>query len=155
MDDITRSFVELSLAVGELAGRDNLESQILAILFIEPEEIAMDELARMTRYSLASVCNKVHQLERAGIIVRRSKPGTKKVFLYMEKDTAKALKNTLKAIQNARIKLVKERLPNIIEKHKKANPKKIDILRRHLQYLNKMDAVIDHMLEEFDKMPRT
>jgi DNA-binding transcriptional regulator GbsR (MarR family) len=123
MDAITSDFVGFAECVGELTGQDSLESKITAILFIEPNDVAMDELAKMTGYSLPSICNKVRRMEQAGLIIRRTRPGTKKVYLFMEKDPTKVIKNHLKQMQQIRMKIAKEGLPQLIAKYKgKADP---------------------------------
>ncbi len=73
-------------------GLDELSSSILGILFIEPEEISMEDLIEKTGYSAASISGKVKMLSAFGIISKRTKPGAKKIYLYMEKDFLKLLR---------------------------------------------------------------
>jgi len=73
-------------------GFDELSSAILGILLIEPEEISMEELIEKTGYSAASICSKVKILASIGIISKRTKPGAKRIYPYMEKDFLKMLK---------------------------------------------------------------
>ena len=57
-------------------------------------------------------------LETLGMAQRVKKPGTKKVYFYMEKDLAKTNIRKLKASHEYLIKPMKERLPEIIDKYK-------------------------------------
>lgn len=153
MDAITKDFLEFTERVGEITGRDTLESRIIAILFLSTEDLAMDELAKMTGYSLASVCNKVRQLEKANLLTRKTKPGTKKIYLSIEKDSIKLMKRVLKHVQDSQLKVVRDFLPAIIARHKgKADPAKILLLERHLCQITKVDKFIEHMMQELDKV---
>ena len=69
---------------------DSLTSTIVARLFIEPGEVSIKELAEWAVYSLASVSNKVRQLEPSGFIVKRIKPGTRKIYVRANKDVLRA-----------------------------------------------------------------
>jgi DNA-binding transcriptional regulator GbsR (MarR family) len=153
MDAVTKDFSEFTERVGEIAGRDTLESRIIAILFLNAEDLCMDDLMKMTGYSLASVCNKVRALEKAGLITRKTKPGTKKIFLSMEKDSIRLMMQVLKHIRESQLTVVRTHLPAIIAKHKgRADPAKITLLERHLHQITKVDRFIEKMMLELDKV---
>ena len=78
----------------------------------------MDELAKKTGYSLASVSNKVKMLESLGMVTRRTKPGSRKVFLYTEKNLLDIMKQQLIKKQEYAIKMAKGTAFSIIEKNK-------------------------------------
>ncbi len=61
-------------------------ASMISELYFEPEPISMQDLANRIGYSLASISLKLKMFEYLGFISRKKKPGTSKVFLYMEKD---------------------------------------------------------------------
>ena len=87
MKELDKKVVELYQEMGKAQGiQDPLLMELFARIYIEPEPIAMEELAKETRYSLASVSNKVKILSLSMHIKKVKKPGSKKVYFYMEKD---------------------------------------------------------------------
>jgi HTH-type transcriptional regulator, osmoprotectant uptake regulator len=118
MESIESEFAEFFRNVGKSYGLDDLPMNIFAVLYLEPEEISMEDIAKRTGYSLASVSNTMKILETALGVERIKKPKTKKVFFYMEKDLFKL--NIIK-LEIARQKLInpaKEKMPEIIARFK-------------------------------------
>ena len=111
-------FIELISENSKVNGLDELSSRIVGILFIEPEEIALDELAKRTGYSPSAVSTAMKFIERAGIVKRSKKPKSRKVYFYMEKDMlAMHLQIHRRKYENI-ILPSKHKLPKIIEKYK-------------------------------------
>ena len=82
MQNIDQEFVEFFSRLLRSIGLDDLSSKIVAILYIEDREISMEEIAKMTGYSLASISNKMKLLETLAMVQRINRPGTKSCLLY-------------------------------------------------------------------------
>ncbi len=131
---------------------------IAAVLYLEPEEIAMEEIAKKTGYSLASVSNTMKMLENINMIERRKKPKTKKVFFYMEKDLAKINLQKLKHA-SLYIKEVKEQLPLTLEKYEQKSKdeyskRKLNIAKNYYIQLIELDKIINHWQEDLEKLSK-
>jgi len=157
MDEIDKDFIEMYQGFGTAMGLDNLFITLFAKLYIEPEELAMDELAKETGYSLASVSNKVKMLEAMGIVKKIRKPGSKKIFLYAEKDFLKMTKNHLVKEEENCINLVKAKLPDIIKKYKnkvktERAKGKLRILENYYNQILKFESLIANIRKEIEKL---
>lgn len=149
MEKIDKDFIEFYKKIGKNMGLDDLTSTLFAKLYIEPEEIAMEDLAKKTGYSLASISNKIHFLETMGLVQKITKPGTRKFFVFMEKDFSKIMLAHIKAKQELVIKPAKQNIPIIIKNNKDANKEKIKILKNYHEQILKMEKMFDHMIKEF------
>ncbi len=141
--------------IGRLSKLDTLTSTLIAILFLEPSEISMDELAERTGYSLASISNRLPMLESSGMVRRISRPGTKRVYLYMEKDHITMLRNQLIRREEIKLKAVKDALPALLAKYRgklddEADKKKLRIMEDYYRQLLHFDGLIGKILEELD-----
>lgn len=153
---IDREFVELYRTSSPMAGHDDLLDNLFATLYIEPEEVAMDDLAKKTGYSLASISNKVKALESIGLVTRRKKPGSKRIFLYAEKDILKVMKNALLSKEKQGMGVLKEKLPEIIKKYRNSrsdkDDKKVKILEDYCRQITKMEELFKKVRKELEKM---
>lgn len=111
-------FIDLMTENSKVNGLDELSSRIIGILFIEPKEIALDELAKRTGYSLSAVSATMKFVERAGIVKRSKKPKSRKVYYYMEKDMLAMWIQLMRRKHENIILPSKQKLPKIIEKYK-------------------------------------
>lgn len=145
-------FVELFEMFGQMFGLDTLTSKVMGILFLQPEEVAMEEIADATGYSLASISNKAQFLTQIGMLQKRNKPGTRKTFLYMEKDLFAHIDQKMHLRVDASKKMA-EKLPGIINQYDKTKDKdKIQILENHLDTEIKLQVLLTDFLKKLDKM---
>lgn len=157
MSTIDSEFEKFCMVSSKGYGFDNLTAKIFSIIYLEPKEIALEEIAKRTGYSLASVSNKMKLLTPMGIAQRIKKPGSKKVYFYMEKDAIKLGKQFFENAYVSEIIPAKEMMPNIIEKFKDKKLSKIDkeklsiIIKYHKQMLL-IGNVFEKMLKEFDEL---
>ena len=75
MESLDQQFTDFYRVIGRSYNFDDLTTLIYARLFIDPDEVAMEDLAKETGYSLASVSNKLKILETCGVVTRRTRPG--------------------------------------------------------------------------------
>lgn len=158
MEELDQKFIDFYQNVGRSMGiNDNLLLKIIAILFLEHKEIAMEDLAKKTGYSLASISSKAKILETMGFARRTSKPGTRKAFLFIEKDFLKLFQQQLIKKQEYLIKQAKEKIPEIIKeyKHKSKTNKqkqKLKILENYHAQILKFEKIIQYMIKKIEEM---
>ena len=109
---------ELFLRIGSAYGAQPVLSKVIFTLFVCEDEIGMDELAKRTGYSLASISNCVRMLENLGCIVRSSKPGSRRVFVRAEDDLRRALRKAIITKYELQVKPLKEGLPVLEAKYR-------------------------------------
>jgi len=156
MESIEKEFIDFYIKVGKTWGMDILSSKLLGILYLDPKEISIEELAKKTGYSLASISNKMRFLENFGMITRIKKPGSRKVYYYMEKDAIKLAKMHFEKIYEAEIKPAKKVIPELLDKFKnidlnKDERKKYEIIKNYNSQLKDIDNIYDKLRQEFKK----
>ena len=150
MQKFEEEFVDFVTEMFASFGMDKLSSKLVALLYIEPKELSMDQLSKITGYCKASILNKTRMLEGTGIIVRRKKPGTKKVFFYMDKDLLRIMKRKYEMAYQKEIIPVKENVPRIIAKYKNAkmsekDKKKMKIIKDYYKQMLKIEKMFDKL----------
>jgi len=138
-------FIELITEVNRGRGLDELTSEIIGILFIEPKEVSLDELAKRTGYSLSAVSTSMKLLVSSGLMKRKGKPKSKKLYFYMEKDMFVSWKQMIDKIM-ANIAYLKSKVPGIIDSYKNAtyegSRQEKRIVERYYHQLLAFDRVI-------------
>jgi DNA-binding transcriptional regulator GbsR (MarR family) len=157
--NLDKELLEFFQAATRIQGVDESIGTIMGVLYLEPEEISMEELARKTSYSLSSISNKVRMFEPTGMIKRIKKPHTKKVFFTVEKDVSKMLKSFLLMKQESVIQMAKERLPCIISKYKakklnKEESQKIAIMEHYYDDMIKFEMLIKEILARIENLEK-
>ncbi len=157
MKELEKEFVGMYQQAGHFFGQDDALTTIYGILYLEPGELSMDELVIRTGYSLASVSNKIKTLESIGLVSKKKRPGSKKIFVYIEKDLFKAMKKTLLTKETQGIKHLKERLPEIIKKYKdkaksENDRKKIRILEEYNVQIIKLEKLLQKMIKTIEEL---
>lgn len=148
-------FIELIAEINRLKGIDELTSKIIGILFIEPEEISLDELAKRTGYSLSAISTAMKLLVRSSLIKRSKKPKSKKVYFYIKKDMISLFMQTLKIIEN-NTSMLKKRVPGIIERYKleKSEDSKAElkIIENYYEQVLITGRIMKKMIEMFENV---
>jgi DNA-binding transcriptional regulator GbsR (MarR family) len=93
--------------------------KITAILYAEPGEISLEELAARTGYSLSAISTELRFVEGIGFIKKIKKPKSRKLYFYMEKDFSKMMDSMLKKKYEYIVLRSKSILPGIIDEFKK------------------------------------
>lgn len=115
MEPLDQQFTDFYRVIGKSYNFDDLTTLIYARLFIDPDEVAMEDLAKETGYSLASISNKLKLLETCGVVVRRTRPGTRKVYVYAQKDMMKIVLSSFVQYQQGEVVMVKTEIPRLLE----------------------------------------
>ena len=157
MDEFDSAAMEYMTKLGKNYGLGELQSKVIGLLYIEPEDISLEEIADRTGYSLASISNTMKMLEAFGMVQRIKKPGTKKVFFYMEKNLAKLNIMKLNAVLNNFIKPNKDILPELIEKYRdkvrdEKSKKKIKIAEDYYKQLLRFEEITERWIRDLEKI---
>jgi DNA-binding transcriptional regulator GbsR (MarR family) len=141
--------------IGKSYGMDSLISNIISIIYLEPEPVCLNEIAKRTGYSLASISNKIKKIELFTPIRRVRKPGSKKVYLFMEKEMFKVFKTQMQKHREIKILPLKKHLPPIIKDYKKQaktdkDKKKVKILEQYNKDVEKFDTIMSKMLKRLE-----
>lgn len=159
MNSLETDFIGLITKIGRLQGMDELTGKVFGLLYMQPKEVSMDDIAKKTGYSLASISNKIKLLEAAGMVTRIKKPGSKKIYLYMDKNVMNTFEQTLIKKQQFLVKTIKEEAPEIIKKYdpKKLSEKELkelELIKNYHQQVLKLEVLFTKMLEEVKKLSR-
>ncbi|MBW2975503.1 hypothetical protein KY366_07315 [Candidatus Woesearchaeota archaeon] len=157
MKEFEKKIIELFQEMGHGQGmNDELLMTLFAKLYMSPEPVAMDDLAAETGYSLASISSKAKMLGPLLNIKRVRKPGSKKLFLYMEKDILSVWKDILLKKQEHVINKVREKLPSILKEYKgrartDEDKKRLSIIESYYEQVLKFGAVLKKCIIELEK----
>ncbi|MCD6496051.1 MAG: winged helix-turn-helix transcriptional regulator [Candidatus Aenigmarchaeota archaeon] len=148
-------YIELIAETGRSMGLGAVSSKIRGILMAEPREVSLDELAGRTGYSLSAVSTSARMLTNMGMVKRIRKPGSRKVFLYMEKDMMKMMQQNMKNVMGM-MATFKARLPDIIKRCKSSGctNEEVEIMQRHYRMMLVMESFVEKipdMLKEAEK----
>lgn len=157
MNKVEERFCGLITQLGKVQGMDELSSKLFSLMYLEPEEITMEELAKKTNYSLASISNKIRLLEATGMIKKTKKPGSKKIYYYMNKDIIKSFEEVLIKKQQYVLKNIKEEMPKIInefktEKLSTRESKELILVESYYNQTLAIENVLEKMLKEVKKI---
>jgi HTH-type transcriptional regulator, osmoprotectant uptake regulator len=157
MDQLEKDFIDYFNTAGRAFAWGDMPTTVIAILYIEPDAVAMEDLAKRTGYSLASISNMMKMLETMNVVRRVKKPKTRKVYFYMEKDIVKLNKQKLVMAYEVGVKPAMEILPSLIEKHKNktkdANAqKKYEIVQDYFRQMTQFEKLLKHMIEDMDQI---
>ena len=157
MESLDKEFIEGYKEIGRGQGVDEGFLTIFARLYIEPGDLAMEDLAKETGYSLASISNKVNMFGHIIPIKKSRKPGSKKVYLYMDKDIIGMVKQAMVLKQIHGINIIKDKLPGILKEYKgkvksEKDKKKLKILENYYSQSLKFEVILNKMSKELDKI---
>lgn len=157
MNDIEMEMIEVGAEVYKNYGMDDLSATILSILFFEPGEMTMNELAEITGYSLASISLKMKGLENVWGVHRRKKAGSRKIYFHMGKDYLDSLEETLRRGHEMESQLVKRSIPYLIRKYREQANSESQLERLHIaeKYCRQIDDVgriLESLYEKIDEI---
>jgi DNA-binding transcriptional regulator GbsR (MarR family) len=156
MDPIEKDFLELYEILGAHQGVDGQLTRIMGLVAISPETPSLDEIARKTGYSLASVSNKVSLLESIGILRKVRKPGSRKIYAAMEKDSLRMWRDS-SALKHEAMVIFNKRLPKVISKYSKKKltdeqKKKLQTIQDFQKTMVALTSVLQDTVKKLDKL---
>lgn len=151
METAKKDFIELLTNSHKSHGLDDLTAKSVAILYAEPHEVSLEELAKKTGYSLSSLSTSMKMLERVGFVKRIKKPKSKKLYLYIEKDLMSTfIDMTKKKVELSLIPSIKQ-LPDIIAKYKKGPSDERLIVENYYQQIQRLKKIMTVQIEMMEK----
>lgn len=156
MEPLDQQFIGFYLTIGKSYNFDDLTSRIFARIFIDPREVAMEDLAEETGYSLSSISNKLKILEAGGFIIRSPRPGTRKVYVYAPKDMLKTVQSILLQYQQGEIAKVKSGIPPLLEGLKgkrlgKREKDQVEILKKYYEDTLIVEGIVEKFIAELGR----
>lgn len=155
MSDIEEKIIDIGHEIFKGYGVDDITAQILSILNFESNEISMEELAQRTGYSLASISLKVKNIEQFWSIKRISKPGSRKTYLYMEKNLIDAFATQIRNGFETELNIAKTKITPLIEAYKEnattqEQKIKLQTYENYLSQINKFEELIRYIYHQID-----
>ncbi len=159
MNSLEKECWNLFRRMGHAYNFPDVMTKVMAVLYMQPEEIAMEEVAKKTKYSLASVSNTVKRLETIGVVQKRRKPGSKKVYLYLEKNLAKLNIQKLRAAKENFIGPIRKILPERIEKYEgaekdKKSKEQLNLMKDYFMQLKKFEELFEKWEQDLEEVSR-
>lgn len=147
VNNAKREFIEYLIELNKSKGLDTLSSKIIAHLYIEPKELSLEKIANTIGYSLSAVSTSLKLLERFRVVTRIKKPGSKKVYYFMDKDILGSFMRSFKEHYDRLIPLSKKRLPEIIQKYKKdkVNKEELKIIENCYKQLLSFEKILSKL----------
>ncbi len=150
---LNRDFIKIASNTADAAGQSYLLGVIFGTLFLEPREIAMEDLAKKCGYSLASISQKIKIIEQFGIIKKSTRPGSRKIYLSMEKDLLNIWLKQIYFLREKKIQIAKEQLTVLLANYKnklnnKEDKKNYQLIKKYYQQI----LLFDKIMRDFAKI---
>lgn len=113
-----KEFREIIYESGKAMGLDDFPSILLSVLQSEKEGISLGELAEITGYSLSNLSTTIKGMENNGMVKKFKKPGSRKVYVVMDKDITGFFIELQKKRYRQSLKPSLKKIPEIINKYK-------------------------------------
>jgi len=139
-------FVSLITDINKAKGLDGLTSRIIGLLYISPSEISLEGLSMETGYSLSAVSTAMKLLVRSGYAKRIKKPGSKKIYFFMEKGMIDIFVQAISKAMDSGVQMAKAKVPAIIALYRKekgaAAKKELAILENYYAQLLAVEGAL-------------
>ncbi len=150
---LKKDFIQITAHIADAAGHDYLLGVIFGTLFLQPREIAMEDLAKACGYSLASVSQKLKVIEQLNVLKKSTRPGSRKIYLSLEKDLVHVWLKQIYGLGEKKINLAKEKLPLLLAKYKDKLKTPADRrLYATIQNYYRQIIIFDKIMNEFKQI---
>ena len=159
MNDIEQKIIDIGQEIFKGYGVDDITALILSILNFESNEISMEELAQRTGYSLASISLKIKHIEQFWSIKRIYKPGSRKTYLYMEKNLLDAFATQIRNGFATELDIAKKKITPLIEEYREnaitqEQKTKLHTYENYLSEINEFEALIHYIYHQIDYLKK-
>ncbi len=97
LESLRRNIIDKIAKVSELWGLDESVGIVFGVLLFSSKPLNLEEIAKLSNYSVSSVCQKMKLLENLGYVKRMKKRGSKKICYKVEYDLANMIKRFIEA----------------------------------------------------------
>ncbi|MFH1174470.1 MAG: hypothetical protein V1725_05010 [archaeon] len=154
--DPERDFLQLITTAHLAHGMDELSAKLIAILFLEPKEISLEDLSKKTGYSMASISTTMKFIESFGFVERTKKPKSKKIYFLMHKDILELMRMQIEKMYTHKVQPVQQYLPGIIAAYRKQaktkeQQEKLDIIERYHRDVLVFEKLMNDTLKRLDR----
>ena len=150
--------IQLIVDINKFKGLDELTSRLLGVLFIEPEEVSLEDLAKSTGYSMSGVSTAMKFLVSTEIVTRVKKPKTKRVYFLMKKDMLDNFTDLLLKKSSTIMQMVTEKVPIIIEKYgqdkSEKSRKELQIVENYYKQILLMKKLLEKWNSELEEIKK-
>ena len=159
MQAIEKDFSRFLCSTFKSYGLSDLLATVGSFLYIQPKEVSLEKIAAETGYSLASISNTIRMMEGIGLIQKIRKPGSKKLYVYMEKNLFKLNIQKVKAAREKTVKRAKSELPLLIEKYRKKakgedSKRKLAIIEDYHSYIVEFEKLLSSWERDLEALSR-
>jgi DNA-binding transcriptional regulator GbsR (MarR family) len=157
MNALETEFIDFYAQMGRAFGMGDLMMKIFGLLYIEPKDMAMEKIAEKTGYSLATISNAMKTLEASGVVQRKSKPKTRKVFFYLDKNILRMNIRKFAAANEMLVKPAKAQIPSMIEKYKnkvksERSKEQLKIVKNYYNQMLEFEIIMKKWTKELEKL---
>lgn len=117
-DTPKEEFKEIVYESCKALGLDDFPSRIISTLQSEVEEISLGDIAKITGYSLSALSTTIKAMEERNLVKRFKKPGSRKVYVVMDKNITSFFIELQKKRYEQSIEPSLSLIPDIIERYK-------------------------------------
>lgn len=158
MSSAKEDMIQLIVDINKFKGLDELTSRLLGVLFIEPEEVSLEDLAKSTGYSMSGVSTAMKFLVSTEIVTRVKKPKTKRVYFLMKKDMLDNFTDLLLKKSSTIMQMVTEKVPIIIEKYgqdkSEKSRKELQIVENYYKQILLMKKLLEKWNSELEEIKK-
>lgn len=145
--------IRLIEKAGMIKGRSALSSKLQAILYVEPGELSLEELAKRVGYSLSAVSTAMKYLVFSGKVQRIRRPGSRKAFFYMDKDMFSMSSGVMKKLSKFTEGALND-IPRILERYRKEAPEakgEIEIVKNYQKQMKILEGVFSDIVRKIEE----
>lgn len=156
MEKFEEEFINFFSNVGKNLGMDELPMRVFSIMYMEPDDMTMDDIATKTGYSIPSISNTMKFLEGMRIVHRNKKPGSRKIYFSVERNLAKMNINKLEATNETMVQPTKLYFPEIL-KHKPKDNKskeKLKILKDYYDQMIEFEGLLEKWRKDLEELAK-
>ncbi len=137
----------------KVMGIDDFPSKLMSLLESEPKEISLGELAETTGYSLSALSTALKAMEENHLVKRFKKPGSRKVYVFMDKDLVSLYTELQKKRYEKSLMPALRKIRGIIKKYKDQDEfqDEIELLEDFYQQLLFLEVESRKYIEALEK----
>lgn len=159
MYQFEKDFISFFEKVGQNLGMDGLPMKVFSVMFLELEDMTMDDIVAKTGYSLASISNTMKMLEGTGVVQRTKKPGSRKIYFRVERNLARMNMLKLQAAKDSMVKPAKLYFPEMIKKYKnklkdEKSKEKFKIIEDYYEQMLEMETIMDKWRQDLENLAK-